>query len=61
MPSGVPVGTLAINGSKNAALLAIQIIGVENEEVAAKLADYKNGMTDKVAGMNARVRKHFGH
>ena len=60
MPSGVPVGTLAINGSKNAALLAVQIIGVENEGVAAKLADYKSGMTEKVAGMNARVQEHFG-
>lgn len=60
MPSGVPVGTLAINGSKNAALLAVQIIGVEDEDVANKLAAYKAQMTENVAAMNARVQDHFG-
>lgn len=37
MPSGIPVATVAINGSKNAAYLALQIIGVKHEEVKAKL------------------------
>ena len=60
MPSGVPVGTVAINGSKNAALLAVQIIGVGDATVAQKLADYKAGMEEKVAGMNRRVKEHFG-
>lgn len=60
MPSGVPVGTVAINGSKNAALLAVQIIGVENEDVARKLAEHKTGMTDRVSAMNTRVQEHFG-
>ena len=61
MPSGVPVGTVAINGARNAALLAVQIIGVEDEVIAEKLNDQKSGMTDKVAAMNARVQEHFGH
>lgn len=60
MPSGVPVGTVAINGAKNAALLAVQIIGVEDADVAEKLAEYKGGMTDRVAAMNTRVQEHFG-
>jgi len=59
MPSGVPVGTVAINGAKNAALLAVQIIGGEDEDVARKLAVQKSDMMDKVAAMNARVQKHF--
>ena len=37
MPSGIPVATVAVNGGVNAALLAAQIIGVTDEEVAAKL------------------------
>lgn len=41
MPKGVPVATVAINGSMNAALLAIQIIAVSDEEYAKKFADYK--------------------
>ena len=41
MPSGVPVATVAINGAANAALLAIQILGVTNEELAARLDEKK--------------------
>ncbi|MFO7524214.1 MAG: 5-(carboxyamino)imidazole ribonucleotide mutase, partial [Ignavibacteriaceae bacterium] len=41
MPSGVPVATVAINGAKNAALLAIQIIGLSDEKIQAKLISYK--------------------
>ena len=59
MPSGVPVGTVAINGAKNAALLAAQIIGVDDEGIARKLADQKSEMTSKVAAMNSRVQDHF--
>jgi 5-(carboxyamino)imidazole ribonucleotide mutase len=59
MPSGVPVGTVAINGAKNAALLATQILGVDDENVARKLADYKSSMTVNVAAMNSRVQEHF--
>ena len=41
MPSGVPVATVAINGAANAALLAIQILGVTDEALAAKLDEKK--------------------
>jgi 5-(carboxyamino)imidazole ribonucleotide mutase len=59
MPSGVPVGTVAINGAKNAALLAVQILAVADEGLAGKLADYKRDMTARVSEMNARVQEHF--
>ncbi|TCT14707.1 5-(carboxyamino)imidazole ribonucleotide mutase [Natranaerovirga pectinivora] len=48
MPPGVPVATVAINGSLNAGLLAAQIIGVYNKEVSEKLVEYKNTMEKMV-------------
>lgn len=60
MPSGVPVATVAIDGSKNAGLVAVQILGVEDQAVAKKLDQFKDGMSSKVAAMNARVQTHFG-
>lgn len=41
MPSGVPVATVAINGAKNAGILAIQIIGLSDENIQNKLISYK--------------------
>jgi 5-(carboxyamino)imidazole ribonucleotide mutase len=51
MPSGVPVATVALNGAKNAGILAIQMIGIENKEVANQLEQYKQALSDKVAEM----------
>ena len=48
MPGGVPVATVAINGAKNAGLIAAQIIGTYDEEVANKLDAYKQDMEAKV-------------
>jgi 5-(carboxyamino)imidazole ribonucleotide mutase len=42
MPKGVPVATVAINGAQNAGILAAQIIGVHDEQVLQKVADYKS-------------------
>ena len=44
MPTGVPVATVAINGAKNAAILATQIIGVADEEYHRKIVAYKEQM-----------------
>jgi 5-(carboxyamino)imidazole ribonucleotide mutase len=57
MPSGVPVATVAISGAKNAALLAIQILGTSDPDVTDRLTAYKADMTTKVAKMNARVQE----
>jgi 5-(carboxyamino)imidazole ribonucleotide mutase len=51
MPSGVPVATVALNGAKNAGILAAQIIGAHDPEIAAKLADYKTELKAKVQQM----------
>ncbi|MEL6251595.1 MAG: 5-(carboxyamino)imidazole ribonucleotide mutase [Bacteroidota bacterium] len=51
MPSGVPVATVALNGAKNAGILAVQILGTHEEELSKKLADYKQALKDKVKQM----------
>lgn len=48
MPGGVPVATVALNGAKNAGILAAQIIGTYDKTVAKKLDRYKNSMKEKV-------------
>ena len=48
MPNGVPVATVALNGSKNAGILAIQIIGLSNNQIAEKLVKYKSDLKQKV-------------
>jgi 5-(carboxyamino)imidazole ribonucleotide mutase len=56
MPSGIPVATVAINGAKNAAILATQIIGVSNEDIHSKLADFKSGLKDAVMEKDAKLQ-----
>jgi 5-(carboxyamino)imidazole ribonucleotide mutase len=48
MPGGVPVATVALNGSKNAGILAAQILGSSDAGLAKKLDDYKKSMASKV-------------
>lgn len=46
MPSGVPVACVAINGAKNAAILAVQMIGTGDEAARAKIAAFKESMAN---------------
>lgn len=48
MPGGVPVATVAINGAKNAGILAAQILGVKSQKTRKKVKQYKNTMRDDV-------------
>ena len=48
MPGGVPVATVALDGAKNAGLLAAQILGTHNEEIAARLQQFKDEQKEKV-------------
>ncbi|WP_228852369.1 5-(carboxyamino)imidazole ribonucleotide mutase [Aegicerativicinus sediminis] len=48
MPGGVPVATVALNGAKNAGILAAQILGSSNKEIQEKIIDYKEGLKAKV-------------
>lgn len=57
MPSGVPVATVALNGAKNAGILAAQIIGTCDQEIAGKLAAYKEELKAKVMEMVEEVEQ----
>jgi 5-(carboxyamino)imidazole ribonucleotide mutase len=48
MPGGVPVATVAINGAKNAGILAAQILGVKSKDTRKKIKEYKEKMLDEV-------------
>ncbi len=57
MPAGVPVATVSLNGAKNAGILAAQILGANNEEIAKKLRAYSEGLKDLVEEMNEELKK----
>lgn len=48
MPSGIPVATVAVNGAKNAALLAVSIIALSDREVSEKLDNFRKVQTEKI-------------
>ncbi len=60
MPKGVPVATVAVDGAENAALLAVQIIGVSNSELKEKLRQFKKKMAEEVELKDAQVREELG-
>lgn len=59
MPSGLPVATVAIDGAKNAALLAIQILAVEDEQLAAKLDKQRQDASAAVLKKDAQLGAQF--
>ena len=59
MPSGIPVATVAIDGATNAALLAIQILAVEDAELAKKLDDKRKKGMETVLEKNKAIESQF--
>ena len=59
MPSGIPVATVAVDGAKNAALLAIEILALTDETLAAKLAAARKKETDAVLAKDAELRAKY--
>jgi len=57
MPGGVPVATVAINGAKNAGILAAQIIGASDTSLRKKITAYKNKIGKEVAEKSERLQK----
>ena len=55
MPSGIPVATVAIDGAENAAILAVQILAVTDEELAARLVQMKEDMEKAVLAKDAKL------
>lgn len=56
MPGGVPVATVALDGAKNAGILAAQIIGASNSTVLDSIVAYKEGLKTKVLAAAERVK-----
>lgn len=59
MPAGIPVATVAIDGAKNAALLAMQVLAVTDVAVANKLEDLRTEMTGQAVLKDERIRAQF--
>ena len=57
MPKGIPVATVAIDGADNAAILAVQMLALSDERLAAKLADDKTVMKDGVAAKDEAIQQ----
>jgi len=57
MPGGVPVATVAINGAKNAGLLAVQILGASDTTLREKIAAYKKNMQTEVENKSQKLQK----
>ena len=59
MPGGIPVATVAIDGAQNAALLAIQMLGIEDKEIAAKLDAQRKEAEEKVLLKNKSIEDKY--
>ena len=59
MPSGIPVATVAINGGANAALLALQMLAISDEEISKKLVDKRENDAKKALEKNKAVFEKF--
>ncbi len=56
MPSGIPVATVAIDGAKNAGLLAVQILAIQDETLAGKLSQARADMRDEIVRKDAALQ-----
>lgn len=57
MPKGIPVATVAINGSANAALLALEMIALKDADIKNKLIAYRRQMSSEVLQKNQRLQE----
>lgn len=59
MPGGIPVATVAIDGAQNAALLAVQMLGIEDADIAKKLDDQRKAAAEKVLAKNSFIEEKY--
>ncbi len=59
MPAGIPVATVAIDGAKNAALLAVQMLALEDEALADKLEEMKRSMREEVLAKDQKLQEEL--
>ncbi len=58
MPPGIPVATVAVNGSQNAAILALQMLAVGDAEMKEKMKAFKAGLKEKIVKANESLAEH---
>lgn len=61
MPSGIPVATVAIDGSVNAAILAVQILALSDKELSDKLVDMKKQMSESVKAKDKKISQEINN
>ena len=59
MPSGVPVATMAVNGAKNAALFAVEILALTDDDLAKKLATYRAEMVGIIETKDTKIQQEL--
>lgn len=59
MPTGIPVATVGVNGAENAAILAVQMLALDDATLAQKLAVFKKEMAEKVIAKDEAIRAQF--
>ena len=57
MPPGIPVATVALNGAQNAAILALQMLAISDEQLMEKMVDYKEKLKTKIVQANEELGK----
>ena len=57
MPPGIPVATVGVNAARNAAILAVQMLALSDEDIADRLWDYKDGLREKIEKANKDLAK----
>lgn len=59
MPSGIPVATVAVDGAKNAAILAVQMLALSDDALAEKLAAAKKSMTEQITEKDRKLQEEL--
>lgn len=59
MPSGIPVATVAVDGAKNAAILAVQILALSNEALSAQLSVFKRQMIEQINDKDRKLQEEI--
>ena len=57
MPPGIPVATVGVNGAQNAAILAVEMLALNDDALAERLAAYKEGLKQKIVKANADLKE----
>ena len=55
MPPGIPVATVGVNGAQNAAILACEMLALSDEQLSARLAEYKSSLATKITRANEEL------